>query len=268
MADDLIQYKPNQMAKSTWDYLLKFTLHHEGVVNHMYHNFPLGSKFPDVSCGIGFLLAAEKGNPKTPSPATVKSWRKNFINPDGTTPEDDQFIKEWERCYEIKRVSQPRGNMISEFIEKVKDKVELKLRLRPEIIKPKMAQLLTSKLNDELSHSPLKDVDFWNLPAVAQVAIASVSYGFSPTKMPNFATALKEKNFYRASSEIKLSNMSDIKNYDHWLLMRDADYLYTYHKDDPAAMGYTPLSVSKWILLASQPGSIGSGGKSEQIMSE
>ena len=71
MADDLIQYKPNQMAKSTWDYLLKFTLHHEGVVNHMYHNFPLGSKFPDVSCGIGFLLAAEKGNPKTPSSAMV-----------------------------------------------------------------------------------------------------------------------------------------------------------------------------------------------------
>ena len=28
-------FKPAKMAQTTWDYLLKFTTFHEGVVNHM-----------------------------------------------------------------------------------------------------------------------------------------------------------------------------------------------------------------------------------------
>lgn len=256
------------MAKSTWDYLIKFTYHHEGNVSHMYHNFPLGSEFPDVSCGIGFLLPAAKGYPKTPSIITVREWVKYFKNPDGTPADGSQFTQEWERAYEITRSTQAKGGEIQEFVAKVEGKLQLKLRLKPEIVKPKMAQLLVSKLNWELNQSPLKDIDFWSLPAVAQVAIASVSYGFSLTKMPNFTTALKEKNYVRAASEIQLSNMSGLKNYDHSLLMKDAGYLYENHANDEAAMSYTPLTVSKWILLENQRGSVGVGGKSEQIMSE
>ena len=258
MADDLIQHKPKQMAKSTWDYLIKFTLHHEGTVTHMYHNFPLGSKYPDVSCGIGFLLAGDK----TPSAGTLKDWVKHFSNADGSPASDDQFKADWEAAYKISRKTQPVGGVISEF------KAECKLTLNAGIIKPKMAQLLVNKLNTELNRPPIKDVDFWKLPAVAQIAIASVSYGFSPTKMPNFGTALKAKKFSAAASEIQLSNMSDIKNYDHWLLMKDAEYIYEYHRDDPAAMAYVPPTVSRWILLSSQSSAMGLYGWSEQIMSE
>lgn len=262
MADDLIQYKPNKMAKTTWDYLIKFTSHHEGTVTHMYHNYPLGSKYADVSCGIGFLLAADKANPKTPSDATLKEWVKHFSNADGSKADETQFKADWENAYKVLRKTQPVGGIITEF------KAVCKLTLNAGMIRPKMVQILVSKLNMELNRPPLKDIDFWNLPAVAQIAIASVCYGFSPTKMPNFSAALKDKDFNAAANQIQLSNMSDIKNYDHWLLMKDAEYIYQYHREDAVAMAYIPPSVSRWITLSSQSGAMGLYGWSEPIMSE
>jgi hypothetical protein len=262
MADDLIRFKPPQMAKSTWDYLIKFTSHHEGTVKHMYHNHPKGSRYPDVSCGIGFLLPADKTDSKTPSAVTIKDWVRHFVNPDGTPVTEELFKKDWEEAYKVTRVSHPVNGIIGEF------RKACALNLNPAIIRPKMAELLVQKLNTELRRAPLSDVDFWNLPAVAQVGIASVNYGFSPTQMPSFAAALKARDFDRAAIEIKLSNMSIIKNQDHWLLMKDAQYLYEFHQGDPAAMAYLPSSVSNWTLLSQQRGALGWGGISEQIMSQ
>ncbi|MBX7172560.1 MAG: hypothetical protein K1X72_16450 [Pyrinomonadaceae bacterium] len=259
MADNFIQFKPKQMAKTTWDYLIKFTSFHEGTVTHMYHNFPLGSKYPDVSCGIGFLLPGEN---KSPSASTIKDWFKHFSNADGSPATEDQFKADWEEAFKVSRKTQPNGGIITEF------KAVCKLTLNASIIKPKMVQLLASKLNTEVGRPPLKDVDFWKLPAVAQVAVASVCYGYSPTKMPNFCAALKARDFDTAATEIKLSNMSAIKNTDHSLLMKDAAYLYQYHQDDQGAMEYLPSSISNWMPISIQQGTLGWGGFSEQIMSE
>ena len=258
MANNGQGFKPAKMAQTTWDYLLKFTTFHEGVVNHMYHNFPLGSKYPDVSCGIGFLL---QGTNAGASDTTVKGWLNFFIQADGTPVTEELFKTDWDNCYKIKRVSQPKGGLIAEF------STDCKLRIRGDLVRSKMAQILVGKLNTELNGS-LSGVNFWALPAIAQVGIASLSYGYSLSKMPNFCKAIKTGNFEWAAAESKLSNMSDIKSYDHRLLFLDAEYLNKYYQEDQVAMAYLPLTISKWTTLQNQSGAIGIGGKSEQIMSE
>jgi len=138
----------------------------------MYHSYPKGSTFPDVSCGIGFLLMPSSPKPgepnkQTPNNTVVTNWVDFFKQADGSAATNDLFIADWETCYGIKRVSHPKNGVIKEFAD------QCKLVMKEEKIKPKMAQILVQdKLNRELKGS-LKDVDYWNLPAVVQVAIAS-----------------------------------------------------------------------------------------------
>ena len=48
--------KPDYMSQQAWDYLLKFTVAHEGKVLHMYNNRTSETAKQDVTCGIGILL--------------------------------------------------------------------------------------------------------------------------------------------------------------------------------------------------------------------
>lgn len=253
MADDSQKSKPVKLAQTTWDYLLKFTLEHEGVVTHMYHNYPKGSSYPDVSCGVGFLLQGEAktGDPamKTPTQATIDRWLPYFKNQDGSAATSELFTADWEEAYKVKRATNPVNNEVKEFADKCQ------LRMVQDKIKPKMAEILVyQKLNLEIAGAHLANVDYWSLPAVAQVAIASIAYGFSLKKMPSFCQALNDKDFYRAASESRLSNMSDIKNNDHRLLLLDADYLTRKRADDPAAFTYLPPKLSGWSSLYSRLG--------------
>lgn len=253
MADAAQKFKPAGMTQATWDYLLKFTIHHEAVVVHMYHNYPKGSKFPDVSCGIGFLLQGQTKvsdpSTQTPTDATVNTWLSYFTKKDGTPATKDDFIKDWEECYKISRA----GNVANKEIKEFADKMNLRMT-DIEKIKSKMAEILVSKLNIAISGAALKGVDFYNLPATAQVGVASLAYGYSPSRMPNFCDAIKKKDFLRAASESKLSNMSSIKNEDHRLLFSDAAYVVEQRADDPAAFTHLPTKLSGWMPLYAQMG--------------
>lgn len=253
MADAAQKFKPAGMAQATWDYLLKFTMHHEAVVVHMYHNYPKGSKFPDVSCGIGFLLAGQT-NPndptnKTPTDATVNTWLSFFSKKDGTQATKEDFVKDWEECYKIRRT----GNVANNEIKEYADKMILRM-LDKEKIKTQMAKILVNKLNTEINSASLKGVDFYNLPATAQVGIASLAYGYSPSKMPNFCDAVRKKDFLRAAGEAQLGNMSKIKIEDHRLLFWDAAYVVEQAPDDAAAFTYLPTKLTNWMPLYAQMG--------------
>jgi hypothetical protein len=250
MADPTQVHKPAKMSQTTWDYLIKFTIHHEGVVNHMYHNYPKGSSYQDISCGVGFLLATKDDVKKqTPSKATIDTYLSFFKQTSGIDATEEMFIADWKAAIPIMRVSHPQKGEIAEFAAKCV------LRMREEKIKPKMAQILVKKLNDEIAGAHLKEVDYWGLPAVAQVGIASIAYGYSLTKMPNFCKALKDKNYEWAATEAQLSNMSAIKNRDHSLLFKDAAYINNERADDSAAYTYLPPKLSDWMPLYSIMGS-------------
>src|SRR5262245_54988000 len=198
--------KPAQMKQETWDYLSKFTDHHEAIVLHMYNNRASAQAKQDVTCGVGFFL-------NSPEDA-INSYKDLFFDPDTKQPAtDDQIRADWKAASELLRTGWPNSNLESTADGQGYADV-CKLRMNRDKVIAKRNDILGSKLETALKDVPELG-QFYDYPAQAQVAIASFCYGFTPKKAVNMVMELFHWNFDGAGRESFLSGMSSIKVLHH-----------------------------------------------------
>lgn len=201
----MAEAKPTSMNQATWDYLLKFTLAHEALIPHMYNNRAAEDQKQDVTCGIGFLLVSPE--------AAVSGYKDMFFDPATTiAATDDQIKADWKTASEILR----KGVSVAEYAQKCK------LRMHTDKVTDKMAQILKAKLASTLAAHTEISSRFAEFPAQAQVACASLFYGYALSKMPNFKGCLAIGDFCGAAGESKLNGASARKNNAHKILLENA----------------------------------------------
>lgn len=238
--------KPARMKQATWDYLTKFTDHHEAIVLHMYNNRTSASGRQDVTCGVGFLLAS--------ADAAVADFKALFYDPETKRPATDEQIRaDWQAAAELPRTAWPKSNLESTPDGRGYADV-CTLRMDRDKVIAKRNDLLGAKLEAALRDVPELG-QFYDYPAQAQVAIASFCYGFSPKKCPNFVMSLFHWDFDTAGRESFLSGMSSLKVRDHRILFWNAARICEQKLDDDLL----PLSAQKPEILPWKPWTTVSG---------
>jgi hypothetical protein len=242
--------KPAPMKQSTWDYLTKFTDHHEAMVLHMYNNRTSLKARQDVTCGVGFLL--------TSPDAAIANYKSLFYDPVTNQPaKDDQIRADWQAAADLLRTGYPRSNLESTPDGKGYADV-CKLRMYPDKVIAKRNDLLGSKLETALRQVP-ELLQFYEYPAQAQVAIASYCYGFSPKGSPNFYMELFHWRFDEAGRESGLAGLSPLKVLDHRILFWNAARI----REQKLDMDLLPLSAQKPAKLLWKPWTNGYGVRVE-----
>ena len=206
--------KPDYMSQQAWDYLLKFTVAHEGKVLHMYNNRTSETAKQDVTCGIGILLIDR-------DTATGPDYKYMFFDPATKLgASDDQLRDDWDAASKLLRRYWPNANLESTAQGDGYADV-CKMRMNEDAVIDKAASVLKSKLQSEIGHwLPL--ATFTDLPAQAQVACASYFYGWSLAKAPNFRQALLDRDLNRAAKESNLPGAAPAKNKAHERLLLNA----------------------------------------------
>jgi hypothetical protein len=197
---------PTQMRPGSWPYLLRFTAQHEGVVLHLYNNRASEAAKQDVTCGIGKLLT---------SPAAASAAKGMFFDPaTGLPATDQQMADDWVAASQIFRT---RSNLETDYAN------ACKMRMRPEAAIDDMAGVMKQKLETVLSPGRCPELStFAEMPAQAQVAIASFNYGFMVSSTHNLREALGDWDFDRAASESFLKGLSPRKLLGHRTLFWNA----------------------------------------------
>jgi hypothetical protein len=206
--------KPDYMTQQAWDYLLRFTVTHEGMVLHMYNNRTSEAAKQDVTCGIGILLIDRDA-------ATGSDYKPMFFDPATQLPAtEDQLRDDWDAALNLLRRYWPNANLESTAAGDGYADV-CKMRMYPQAVMDKAASVLKSKLKWELDHwLPLEA--FISMPSQAQIACVSYFYGWSLAKAPLFRQALIDLNFDRAAKASNLSGASPAKNKAHERLFLNA----------------------------------------------
>jgi hypothetical protein len=201
------------MKQAAWDYLTKFTDHHEAIVLHMYNNRANEKARQDVTCGVGFLLVSAE--------AAIANYKSLFYDPETKQPPtDDQIRADWQAAADLLRIGWPNSNLESTPDGKGYADV-CKLRMDRDKVIAKRNDLLGSKLETTLREVP-ELFQFYDYPAQAQVAIASFCYGYSPKGMANFVMSLFHWDFDSAGKESFLAGMSGLKVLHHRILFWNA----------------------------------------------
>jgi len=198
---------PSNMRPAAWDYLLRFTEHHEGMVKHIYNNRPASSTKQDVTCGIGFLLS--------PREVVTQKWVKAmFYDPNtNQTPSDEQLLADWDAAANLARTATNLGEYGN----------VCKMRMYPEKIRERMALILRDqKLPALLKSFPEDFKDFANYPAAAQVFCVSFAYGRLPFDFPHLRTSIRDGRWADAAEQCNLRGASPLKNKAHKELLRTA----------------------------------------------
>ena len=232
--------KPAQMKQAAWDYLTKFTDHHEAIVLHMYNNRASLKARQDVTCGVGFLL--------TSADAAIADYKSLFYDPVANRPATDAQIRaDWQAAADLLRTGWPKSNLESTPDGKGYADV-CKLRMYRDKVIARRNDLLASKLETALRQVPELG-QFSEYPAQAQVAIASFCYGFSPKGSPNFYMDLFHWDFDGAGKESALAGLSAQKLLDHRILFWNAARICEQKLDDDLL----PLSAQKPEQLPWKP---------------
>jgi hypothetical protein len=231
--------KPDQMEQKTWDYLLKLTKRHEWPVLHMYNNKASPDAAQDVTCGIGFA--------NMPTKEASLQYIDMFYDKDTDLPATrEQMMADWVTASQILRTfgksnnleSTPQGDGYAD---------QCQLRMRPEKVYDKMAEILKARLNKSLQVSNLWN--FSNYPATAQVACASFWYGFLAQCAPNMCRALAVFDFDEAGKQSYLKGISTRKLLAHRALFWNAARLNEQNLD----FGWLPFQVDPPEILPWKP---------------
>ena len=204
------------MAQKAWDYLLQFTVAHEGMVLHMYNNRATEAAKQDVTCGIGILLI----NRDT---ATGPDYKSMFFDPvTNVQATDEQLRADWDAASKLLRRYYPEANLESTAAGDGYADV-CKMRMYREAAIDKAAAVLKSKLKTELDGGVgLPLATFNSMPWQAQVACASYFYGWSLAKAPNLRQALLDLDFEKAAKASNLVGAAPAKNKAHERLFLNA----------------------------------------------
>jgi hypothetical protein len=228
--------KPANMKQSTWEYLLKFTSNHEGVVLHMYNNKRAAGENNDVTCGIGFA--------NMPNKESSLQYLDMFYDKDTGQPATrEQLMKDWETAANLLRTpgnleSTPDGQGYAD---------KCQLRMWPEKVQGKKEEILNQKLTSSLLVSDLWN--FWDYPAVAQVACASFFYGWAAQQAPLMCKALQAFDFDEAGKQSYLTGLSPEKLLAHRVLFWNAARIYEQNLDN----GWLPQKTKPPELLPWKP---------------
>ncbi len=190
--------KPDIMRQSAWDYLLAFTIRHEGAVLHMYNNRATEKAKQDVTCGIGVLLA-------TADVAVRADIMNMFYDPaTQAAPTPQQMRADWDAASKLLRTA----HNLAQY------GVVCHMRMYPDRVNDKMALILRDqklpallKLND---YSGFKD-----MPAAAQAFCLSFAYGRIPLDFPKMNACIAARDWKGAAAQCHMNGASERKNKAH-----------------------------------------------------
>jgi hypothetical protein len=173
---------PSGMSDATLNYLIAFTIAHEGDTPFMYNNWPLKNVNKDVTVGVGRAIDNENiaASEEIRSMFTVKATGQP------ATPED--MKKEFRRVYDLARTA---GNLWSDF----RDKSPLQMD------RGAMLRSLGDKLLSFWNQKGQTFSDFAAIPAQAQVALMSYNYGARLRTAPKMCAAVNAKDYATAAKE-------------------------------------------------------------------
>jgi hypothetical protein len=207
--------RPPEMRDGDWQYLLRFTRHHEFPVFNMYNT--RGPEDPDVTCGIGHSL---------PDPTEAKKLRKLFFDKNTNLPATDfQIDLDWNAAKNHRRTNTPSN--LGDYA------IICQLRMPEQAVIDDMAAGLVSHLQTLRTFANSKDdfADFANFPAAARIFSASFAYGHIPGVIdkrkghahvpdyPLMRAAIRAAHWAVAAGECEIQGVSNPKNRAHKQLL-------------------------------------------------
>jgi hypothetical protein len=194
---------PSGMAPATFDYLLRFTMAHEGATPFMYNNWPLKNANRDVTVGVGIAVFSEDH-------AVRPDIRSLFrVKATGEPASDPEMRAEFRRVYDLPRTA---GNLFTDY----QDKSPL------EIPDAEMRRSLSDKMSEFWDQRGQTFADFASIPAQAQVALASWNYGARLRNAPNMCNAVRSGDFVEAAKQSFVPGWDGQKNEGHRRLLMNA----------------------------------------------
>ncbi len=208
------------MSQEAFDYLLAFTVAHEGDTPFMYNNWSAKNVNPDVTIGVGHALTSLPKMPLGPGQFTcpagereAASARTMFRVKTTRLPASaDQMIAEFRRVYNTERIG---GNLYSAFQAPSPLEMDRDAMLRD----------LRDKMLDYWSRKGQDFPDFATFPSQAQIALMSYNYGARLSSAPHMCNAARASEFAKAAKESFVGGWSIEKNAAHKRLFLNASAL-------------------------------------------
>jgi hypothetical protein len=192
------------MLEDTFQYLLQFSIAHEGDTPFMYNNWPAKNPNRDVTIGVGHALTTEDD--------AASQCAKFWVIKTGKHPTPDEMKEEFRRVYNTRRIDGNPGNLYSAF----RDPSPLKMD------RDAMLGDLREKMLGFWDSRGAKLPDFSSIPAQAQVALMSYNYGARLSTAGDMCTAVRAGDYLTAAKETFVSGWDPQKNAAHKQLMLNA----------------------------------------------
>ncbi|MGA2779683.1 MAG: hypothetical protein ABSF94_19180 [Steroidobacteraceae bacterium] len=203
---------PSGMSDATLNYLITFTVAHEGDTPFMYNNWPLKNPNKDVTVGVGRAIDDE-------NMAASAEIRSMFTVKATGLPASPQEMKtEFRRVYDLARTA---DNLHSDFEAKSPLKMDRGAMLRS----------LADKLLNWWDQKGQSIPDFAAIPAQAQVALMSYNYGARLRTAPKMCAAVNSKDFTAAAKESLVPGWDPQKNAAHNKLFMNAAMIVAFGRD-------------------------------------
>jgi hypothetical protein len=194
---------PAGMTSRTYDYLLSFTMAHEGATPFMYNNWPLKNANRDVTVGVGIAVTSEDH-------AAQPDIRSLFVVKGTGAPASEPDMRaEFRRVYDLPRTG---TNLFSDY----------QGRSPLEIPDDRMRRSLNDKMLSFWSQNGASLPTFGSIPAQAQVALVSYNYGARLRTAPKMCAAVRAGDYTVAARESFVSIWDGQKNEAHKRLFTNA----------------------------------------------
>jgi hypothetical protein len=204
IAQAAIAHPNERMRPAAWSYLLALTSKYEGAVLHMYNNAQTRTAMTDVTCGVGFRIDPRAG-------ATEASLKGMFFDPATNLPAtDQQMLDDWDAAAALLRT----GSNLRQYGR------VCRLRMSPDKVYARMAQVLNEKTDVLLSTFPSDFSGFVHFPAAAQVFCVSFAYTYLKlSQFPKLRASIRAHKWTDAAAECQLQGLSSDKNDAHRQLL-------------------------------------------------
>jgi hypothetical protein len=199
---------PAGMLPDTFEYVIAFTIQHEGDTPFMYNNRPLKNPNLDVTVGVGRSLRNE-------DEAASEEIRRMFtVKATGDPATADDMRREFRRVAGIDRTA---GNLFSAYRDG-----SLLLMDREAMLESLRGLMLIHWASRGQGSPAFVDPDLEQIPAQAQVALMSYNYGLRLRVAPKMCAAVRHLDFDTAAVESFVPLVDGQKNQAHDRLFRNA----------------------------------------------
>lgn len=210
---------PQGMSEDTFEYVIRFTIAHEGDTPFMYNNWSAKNSKRDVTIGVGYALTSlpmiglgdgtstcVAGEREAASQPIRRMFRVRRTREPASA---EDMVKEFRRVYNTERT---RDNLFSAYQD----------RSPIEMDRQAMLQLLREKMLEFWTYKGRELPNFQSLPAQAQVVLMSWNYGLRLTRAPKMCGAVLAGDYVTAANETLVPGWDGKKNEAHRILMLNA----------------------------------------------